>query len=92
MGFVFAIASLARSRPCTLTFEMAQLKRMKFGKRSELLDSGPRALFREAVDAGIGRPSAAPFWCEPVNPAPRSHLSRDVATAPGAGGQGAVPE
>ena len=36
-----------------LTFEMAQLKRMKFGKRSEQLDAEQRALFDEAVDADI---------------------------------------
>lgn len=36
-----------------LTFEMAQLKRMKFGKKSEQLDSEQRALFDESVDADI---------------------------------------
>ena len=36
-----------------LTFEMAQLKRMKFGKRSEQLDAEQKALFDEAVDADI---------------------------------------
>ena len=36
-----------------LTFEMAQLKRMKFGKRSEQFDVEQRALFDEAVDADM---------------------------------------
>ena len=36
-----------------LTFEMAQLKRMKFGKRSEQLDAEQKVLFDEAVDADI---------------------------------------
>ncbi len=36
-----------------LSFEIAQLKRMKFGKRSEQLDAEQRALFDEAVDADI---------------------------------------
>lgn len=34
-----------------LSFEMAQLKRLKFGKKSEQLDAEQRALFDEAVDA-----------------------------------------
>ncbi len=36
-----------------LTFEMAQLKRVKFGKKSEQLDAEQKALFDEAVDADI---------------------------------------
>jgi len=36
-----------------LTFEMAQLKRVKFGKKSEQLNAEQRALFDEAVDADI---------------------------------------
>ena len=32
-----------------LTFEMAQLKRVKFGKKSEQLDAEQRALFDEAI-------------------------------------------
>jgi len=36
-----------------LTFEMAQLKRVKFGTKSEQLDAGQRALFDEAVDADM---------------------------------------
>ena len=36
-----------------LTFEMAQLKRVKFGTKSEQLDAGQRALFEEAVDADM---------------------------------------
>ena len=36
-----------------LSFEMAQLKRMKFGKKSEQLDAEQKALFDEAVDADI---------------------------------------
>lgn len=36
-----------------LSFEMAQLKRMKFGKKSEQLDADQRALFDEAIDADI---------------------------------------
>jgi transposase len=36
-----------------LSFEMAQLKRLKFGKKSEQLDSEQRALFDESVDADI---------------------------------------
>jgi transposase len=36
-----------------LTFEMAQLKRVKFGKKSEQLDPEQKALFDEAVDADI---------------------------------------
>ena len=36
-----------------LSFEMAQLKRMKFGKKSEQLDAEQRALFDEAIDADI---------------------------------------
>lgn len=36
-----------------LTFEMAQLKRVRFGRKSELLDADQRALFDEAVDADI---------------------------------------
>jgi transposase len=36
-----------------LTFEMAQLKRVKFGRKSEQLDAEQRALFDEAIDADI---------------------------------------
>jgi transposase len=36
-----------------LTFEMAQLKRVKFGKKSEQLNAEQKALFDEAVDADI---------------------------------------
>lgn len=36
-----------------LTFEMAQLKRMKFGVKSEQLNAQQQALFDEAVDADI---------------------------------------
>ncbi|HSW19642.1 MAG TPA: IS66 family transposase [Ramlibacter sp.] len=36
-----------------LTFEMAQLKRVKFGAKSEQLDAQQKALFDEAVDADI---------------------------------------
>jgi transposase len=36
-----------------LTFEMAQLRRVKFGKKSEQLDAEQRALFDEAVDADL---------------------------------------
>lgn len=37
-----------------LTFEMAQLRRVKFGKKSEQLDAEQKALFDEAVDADFG--------------------------------------
>ena len=36
-----------------LTFEMAQLRRVKFGVKSEQLDAQQRALFDEAVDADL---------------------------------------
>ncbi|MDP9095813.1 MAG: IS66 family transposase [Pseudomonadota bacterium] len=36
-----------------LTFEIAQLRRVKFGKKSEQLDPEQRALFDEAIDADI---------------------------------------
>lgn len=36
-----------------LSFEMAQLRRLKFGKKSEQLDGEQRALFDEAIDADI---------------------------------------
>jgi transposase len=36
-----------------LTFEMAQLKRVKFGAKSEQLDAQQKALFDEAMDADI---------------------------------------
>ena len=36
-----------------LTFEMAQLRRVKFGKKSEQLDAEQKALFDEAVDADL---------------------------------------
>jgi transposase len=36
-----------------LSFEMAQLRRVKFGKKSEQLDAEQRALFDEAVDADL---------------------------------------
>lgn len=36
-----------------LSFEMAQLRRLKFGKKSEQLDAEQRALFDEAIDADI---------------------------------------
>jgi transposase len=36
-----------------LTFEVAQLKRAKFGKKSEQLDAEQKALFDEAVDADL---------------------------------------
>jgi transposase len=36
-----------------LTFEMAQLKRVKYGVKSEQLDATQKALFDEAVDADI---------------------------------------
>jgi transposase len=36
-----------------LTFEMAQLKRVKFGKSSERMDAEQKALFDEALDADI---------------------------------------
>ena len=36
-----------------LTFEMAQLRRVKFGTRSEQLDAQQRTLFDEAVDADL---------------------------------------
>jgi hypothetical protein len=39
-----------------LTFEMAQLKRVKVRKKSEQLDAEQRALFDEAVDAAMARP------------------------------------
>jgi transposase len=46
-----------------LTFEMAQLERVKFGKRSEQLDAQQRALFDEAVDADIAAaPPARVNW------------------------------
>jgi transposase len=41
-----------------LSFEMAQLKRLKFGKKSEQLDSEQRALFDESVDADIAATEA----------------------------------
>ena len=36
-----------------LTFEIAQLKRLRYGKKSEQLDTEQRALFDEAVQADI---------------------------------------
>ena len=36
-----------------LIFEMAQLKRVKFGVKSEQLDAQQKALFDEAADADI---------------------------------------
>jgi transposase len=36
-----------------LTFEMAQLRRVRFGVKSEQLDAGQKKLFEEAVDADI---------------------------------------
>lgn len=36
-----------------LTFELAQLKRLKFGRSSEQMGTEPRALFDEAVDGDI---------------------------------------
>lgn len=36
-----------------LTFEMAQLRRVRFGVKSEQLDPGQKKLFEEAVDADI---------------------------------------
>ena len=36
-----------------LTFEMAQLRRVKFGVKSEQLDAQQKTLFEEAVDADI---------------------------------------
>src|SRR3954463_2444541 len=41
------------ARIAKLTFEMAQLKRVKFGAKSEQLDAQQKALFDEAVDADI---------------------------------------
>jgi transposase len=45
-----------------LTFEMAQLKRVKFGKKSEQLDAEQKALFDEAVDADIAAIEAQLDW------------------------------
>ena len=36
-----------------LTFEMAQLRRVKFGVKSEQLDAQQKTLFEEAVDADM---------------------------------------
>ena len=50
-----------------LTFEMAQLRRVKFGKKSEQLGAEQKALFDEAVDADLhasqveDRPVARPW-------------------------------
>ena len=41
-----------------LTFEMAQLRRVKFGKKSEQLDTEQRVLFDEALDADIAAAEA----------------------------------
>lgn len=41
-----------------LSFEMAQLKRMKFGKKSEQFDAEQKALFDEAIDADIAATDA----------------------------------
>ncbi len=41
-----------------LSFEIAQLRRLKFGKKSEQLDAEQRALFDEAVDADLAAAEA----------------------------------
>lgn len=41
-----------------LSFEIAQLRRLKFGKKSEQLDAEQRALFDEALDADIAAAEA----------------------------------
>lgn len=41
-----------------LSFEIAQLRRLKFGKRSEQLDAEQRALFDEALDADLAAAEA----------------------------------
>ncbi|MFX6186331.1 transposase, partial [Acinetobacter baumannii] len=41
-----------------LSFEIAQLRRLKFGKKSEQLDSEQRALFDEALDADLAAAEA----------------------------------
>ncbi len=41
-----------------LWFEIAQLRRLKFGKKSEQLDAEQRALFDETLDADIAAAQA----------------------------------
>ena len=41
-----------------LSFEIAQLRRLKFGKKSEHLDAEQRALFDEALDADLAAAEA----------------------------------
>lgn len=41
-----------------LSFEIAQLRRLKFGKKSEQLDAEQRALFDEALDADLAAAEA----------------------------------
>ena len=41
-----------------LSFEIAQLRRLKFGKKSEQLDAEQRALFDKALDAYIAAAEA----------------------------------
>ena len=55
-----------------LTFEMAQLRRVKFGVKSEQLDAQQKALFDEAVDADIAALEAQleELRAQPDKPAP----------------------
>lgn len=41
-----------------LSFEITQLRRLKFGKKSEQLDAEQRALFDEALDADLAAAEA----------------------------------
>ncbi len=72
-----------------LTFEMAQLRRVKFGKKSEQLDAEQKALFDEAVDADLAaleaqlaelmaakRKDTEPAPERPKRAAPPAHLPR----------------
>ena len=55
-----------------LTFEMVQLRRVKFGVKSEQLDAQQKALFDEAVDADIAALEAQleELRAQPDKPAP----------------------
>lgn len=52
MGLTAQLAA-ERAKNEKLTFEIAQLRKLKYGVKSEQLNAEQRALFEEAIDADI---------------------------------------
>ena len=58
LGVMLGCFSPMSAPTAKLSFEIAQLRRLKFGKKSEQLDAEQRALFDEALDADLAAAEA----------------------------------